>query len=137
MTMTTDDKRGDVANERDRTPATAATARIGHETGTKRVRKGHGLGTVLPALKIHNPRSHHRLRRPKKHCFPRLHQSAKRTHPARCFALSSILPPPPSPPRPRRLCGSSPALHCQTNPPRATSRLPIRVHLRFHPLKSR
>src|SRR5687767_2382457 len=106
MAMTTSDEPGEVANEQDRSAARASEIRIGHEKGTKRVRKGHGLGMVFPTLNMHNPRSHQRLRRREKHCFPQRHRPAKRTHPPhRLFMLHVFMfhvfkvPDPSGPPR--------------------------------------
>src|SRR5688572_2861622 len=85
---------GEVANKRDRTPARASNARNGHETGTKRTRKGHGLGAVFPTLNVHNHRTHQRLRRRTKHSVPRpRHGPARRAHPARCALSASFSPP--------------------------------------------
>src|SRR5688572_14813062 len=103
---------------------------------------------------MHNPRSHQRLRRRKKHCFPPRHRSAKRTHHLRPSAsirgsISFIIcrTNPTLPLRPRRLCGSSvsfsdlrneppirnPKSEIRNRPNEPTPSAFIRVHLRFHP----
>src|SRR5688572_32308464 len=97
MTMTTNDKRGEIPMSRIDQQQRRRTT---HDSLTKPTRNRpvstrflHGFYTVFPAPRTHNPRSHHRLRRREKTLFPRRHRSAKRTHPARCCALSSIFYP--------------------------------------------
>src|SRR5688500_914908 len=116
MTMTTSDKRGEVANEQDRSAAaTANDARFAHETD----RFLHGFYMVstrflhrFPHPQDAQPPLTPSLAPPEKTLFPRRHRSAKLTHPARSalYPLSSILHPLLSilSARPPRLCGSFP-----------------------------
>jgi hypothetical protein len=72
-----------------------------HDSRTNETRKRHGSYMVptwflhgFPALKMHNPRSHQRLRRRTKHCFPRPPRPRRTNPPGTASSLRGFVPVP-------------------------------------------